>query len=572
MWSSRSHTSRSSVRALGASMLAVLVCLLAACAEGATGGPAGHQAPVGGFGGVGAGGTGGALPTGGTGGAGGDVAVGGMGGSAGSGGAAGVRGWLGGDGGTEVLLDAGGGEIEGPWSAGIPIDPYAQKPGDPAAGYAYLTNAGYFGCGVPKRFFGLVQPFATLPGISNEPLPGRTATVDGAPLGYNWNLAKNKDGVDVVYMNCLQCHAGKFNGKLIVGLGNVDADWTVNLGNAAGASGLLGLLGPTPQEQAELNKFIGRLNVIGTPAVMRVVGTNPAEMLAVTFVSHRDRNTLAWSDTALLRVPAIDDMKPGETIVSDVPPWWRMSKKHAQFYNGMGRGDHRRSMMLAGSLCTDSVAEAEAIDAHFNDVAAYISSIEPPAWPWAIDAALAEQGHDIFLETCAGCHGTYAPDFESYPNLLIPRTEVKTDFAVSSAGTTDYYGSNMADWYNNSWYGQIGPYEPFDGYVAPPLDAIWATAPYLHNGSVPDMETLLDSTKRPAYWRRVDHDTTNYDQDSLGFPWLPLTAGQNAPPFGVAANQIYDTTLLTHSNSGHNYGDALTPAERRAVIEYLKTL
>ena len=36
-------------------------------------------------------------------------------------------------------------------------------------------------------------------------------------------------------------------------------------------------------------------------------------------------------------------------------------------------------------------------------------------------------------------------------------------------------------------------FEPFDGYIAPPLDGIWITAPYLHNGSVPDLETLLNS-------------------------------------------------------------------------------
>jgi hypothetical protein len=73
-------------------------------------------------------------------------------------------------------------EEEGPWASGIPLDPQAQKPGDPQAGYDYLVNAGYFGCGVPSRFFGLVKPFATLPGISNEGLPGRTAMHEGAPL------------------------------------------------------------------------------------------------------------------------------------------------------------------------------------------------------------------------------------------------------------------------------------------------------------------------------------------------------------------------------------------------------
>jgi cytochrome c5 len=491
---------------------------------------------------------------------------------------AGTLGSGGSDAGASGASGAGAGGVAGgdagpvnPWDKGIQIPPYPQQLGDPAAGYTYLTSGGYFGCGVPQRFFGLVQPFATLQGISSEALPGRNATVDGRPLGYTWNLAKNADGLDVVYMNCLQCHAGKFNGKLVMGLGNADADWTANLADMAPAADLLALLVPTPLEKKELDKFIGRLRVIGGPAVMRTVGTNPAEMLATTFVSHRDRNTLAWSDTPLLTIPALENQPAGTTITSKTPPWWRMAKKHAQFYNGMGRGDHRRSMMLAGSLCTDSVSQAEAIDKHFDDVAAYIASIEPPAYPFAIDAALAEKGRTLFTESCAGCHGTYG-SVETYPNLLIPLEEIGTDPAVALGGTSKEFGSDLVEWYNQSWYGQIGHYEPYKGYVAPPLDAVWATAPYLHNGSVPDIETLLDSTKRPKYWRRVDHDTANYDQNTLGFRWVAEASGQNAPPLGVAAKNIYDTAQYSHFNTGHSYGDSFTPEQRRAVIEYLKTL
>jgi hypothetical protein len=477
--------------------------------------------------------------------------------------------------GVGSAADAGG--PLGPWSAGIEIPYQPQADGDVKAGYEYLTNAGYFGCGVPSRFFGLVQPFATLPGISNEPLPGRTTMVDGRPLGYTWNLAKNADGVDVVYMNCLQCHAGKFDGKLIIGLGNVDADWTQNLGAVAGAAGLLGVLGPTPMEQKEFDKFIGRLRVIGTPAVMKTVGTNPAEMLATTFVSHRHRDTLAWSDTPLIRISALDEAPPGTIITSKTPPWWRMAKKHSQFYNGMGRGDHRRSEMLAGSLCTDTVEQAEAIDKHFVHVSAYIRSVKAPVYPFAINRALAAEGKPIFQESCAGCHGTYADNpmddaNDTYPNLVIPSDEIKTDPAVGLGGTEKQYGSELVEWYNNSWYGEIGHYEPFAGYVAPPLDAVWATAPYLHNGSVPDIATLLQSSKRPKYWRRVDHDTTNYDEATLGFPWEGLASGQAAPPLGVEAKNIYDTTQYSHSNTGHTYGDELTDAQRKALIEYLKTL
>jgi mono/diheme cytochrome c family protein len=456
------------------------------------------------------------------------------------------------------------------------VPPSPQEPGDPAAGYAYLTSGGYFGCGIPSRFFGLVGPFATLPGIPNEPLPQRNVTVGGSPLPYNWNLATDPDpaagGLQVVYMNCLQCHAGMANGQLVIGLGNVDADWTQNLAAVAGAAGLLGVLGPTPAEQAQLDKFIGRLKVIGPTAVMTTIGDNPAEMLATTFVSNRDVNTLAWSDTALFTIPALAALPPGQSLTSRVPPWWRMAKKNGQFYNAMGRGDHRRSEMLAGSLCTDSVDQANAIDAHFNDVNAFIRSVKPPPYPFPIDSARAAGGHLVFTQTCAGCHGTYAPDPVTYPNLVIPHDTILTDDFVSLGGTSVYYGSQLVDWYNQSWYGQVGHYVPQDGYIAPPLDGVWAIAPYLHNGSVPDVATLLDSTKRPKYWSRVDHDSKHYDQAAMGFPWTARSTGQSNPPLGVAAKTIYDTTQPSHSSSGHTFGDVLTNDQRTALIEYLKTL
>jgi hypothetical protein len=70
----------------------------------------------------------------------------------------------------------------------------------------------------------------------------------------------------------------------------------------------------------------------------------------------------------------------------------------------------------------------------------------------------------------------------------------------------------------------------------------------------------------------VDHDTTHYDQDTLGFPWVALQSGQSSPPPGVAAKDIYDTEQFSHFNTGHTYGDSLTDDQRRALIEYLKTL
>ena len=53
-----------------------------------------------------------------------------------------------------------------------------------------------------------------------------------------------------------------------------------------------------------------------------------------------------------------------------------------------------------------------------------------------------------------------------------------------------------------------------------------------------------------------------------------LTTGSvhNAEVPPIERRKVYDTTHSGRSNAGHTYGDELTDAERRAVIEYLKTL
>jgi mono/diheme cytochrome c family protein len=261
-------------------------------------------------------------------------------------------------------------------------------------------------------------------------------------------------------------------------------------------------------------------------------------------------------------------------VTSDPPPWWRVHKKHALFYNGMARGDHRGTMSAATSVCVDSVPRAQEVDEMFKDINAFIESIRAPIYGRPIDATLAATGEQVFLRDCAMCHGIYDANEvdESYPNLLIPLDVIGTDPVVANAGVI--HTPELVDWYNGSFYGQITPLEPndpFPGYMPPPLDGIWATAPYLHNGSVPTLDLLLNSGARPTYWKRVDYDSTNFDEEAVGWPWIEVETPQaEAPP--AEAKFIYDTTYWSQSNKGHRFGDHLSDEERRAVLEYLKTL
>ena len=228
-------------------------------------------------------------------------------------------------------------------------------------------------------------------------------------------------------------------------------------------------------------------------------------------------------------------------------------------------------------MCVDNVAEAERVDRFFVDIQSYIRTVRAPPWPFAIDSALARDGEPIFARHCAGCHGTYDADEsrETYPNLLIPLDVIGTDPVVANAGVI--HAPDLVSWYNQSFYGQVTRFEPVDlasgvvGYTPPPLDGIWATAPFLHNGSVPTLAQLLDSSTRPSVWRRLDYDSTHFDEAAVGWPHEVLAIAQEDAP-ADEQRHIYDTAHWSQSMAGHNYGDALSDSERQALLEYLKTL
>ena len=448
----------------------------------------------------------------------------------------------------------------GAWESGIAIEMPELPPGDPEAGYEALLTRDYVSCGIPWSVFSVAEGVVGV----EEPLPGREGK--NAEVGHSWNVVTLDDGSELVVSNCLQCHAGRFNGELIVGLGKADIDNTTPLNDTLDP---LPNLPETNDANIAFNKFKSRVSTLGPSVVMQTVGSNPAVMYAIGLFAHRDPETLEWIEEAQFEVDE------GDNLPADTPPWWRASKKATHFANGMSRGDHRGTMILASSLCTDSVEEAEGLLEYFVDVQAYLASLEAPEYPFAIDQPLADEGKPLFECHCAGCHGTYDDDpaAETFPNLLIPLDVIGTDptFAERAAPGGAY--NHLESRFNASFYGsvtEIVTADPVAGYTAPPLDGIWATAPFLHNGSVPTLELVLDSMARPNAWRRLDYDSTNFDEEALGWPWEESVGHDEAP--SEERKWIYDTSAFGHGNGGHTYGDALDERERTAVLEYLKTL
>lgn len=438
-----------------------------------------------------------------------------------------------------------------PTSIGIAIEESNQRIGDAEKGWDYLINGGYVSSGIPFDLY------KSLFGDDTANVLQRTG--DNALISPEFTSTVHKNGVKIVAPNCLTCHAQKLNGELIVGLGNNSFNYAGDLSGITPVVDLLvsGNYGNPSAEWDAYEQFSISSTKVNQNTQTDVRGVNPADQLTAVLVAHRDPETLEWIDEPQLEIPSV-------TVPTDVPAWWLLKKKHAMFYTGIGRGDYSKFLMASSLLTLADTTEARGIDEHFVDVLAWINSLEAPEYPEPIDENLATEGKSLFDANCARCHGKYDGTSE-YPNLLIPVNEVNTDATLADAYKMETFGS-FVNWYNSSWFStgnNGGQLVVESGYIAPPLDGVWATAPYLHNGSVPDLASLLNSNTRPDYWKREYFDYT-YDMDKVGWPHAVLESKQNS--------ETYDTSIPGYSNSGHTYGDKFSDQERLSVIEYLKTL
>lgn len=429
----------------------------------------------------------------------------------------------------------------------VPVPASPQRVGDARKGYEYLLTGDYVRGGLPQSLFNLGYP--------KEPIylqrEGRNKKL---PHGFNAVTAPN--GEPLVAPNCMQCHAQVFEEQLYIGLGNTFIDFSNSQRpNAKGIGVVTKLLKTTAPKAFEASEsFFTVTKTIAPGLVADVRGVNLAGRLTNLLIAHRDPQTLEWQNDPLLEIPE-------EAIPSDTPPWWLLKKKNAMFYNGFGRGDFGRFLMGSNLLTVKDASEAASVDNHMPDMLAFIYSLKAPKYPKATNEELAASGKIIFEKKCASCHGTYGQE-EKFPNLLIPQAIIQTDsFLYKSSFTSPQF----VQWFNNSWFNSgdhPARLEPFAGYIAPPLDGIWITAPYLHNGSVPTLEALLNSKLRPKYWSR-NFDKPEYDYEKLGWKHV----AHDAPKA-----KAYNTSLPGYGNYGHTFGDRLTDAERNAVLEYLKTL
>ncbi len=368
-------------------------------------------------------------------------------------------------------------------------------------------------------------------GLHPAPYPN-----DGLPMGMR--RAPSKDGTRVgLQIDCLLCHGGSIGGTSYVGLGNTQLDSQTLFRELTHAEGRIF------PEVFVLNTTRGTVNA----------GQMSAQLLSL-------RNP----DLSRRFIPLRLDANLPEL---DTPAWWTLGKKSTQYYDGRtdARSVRTNMQFLLGEK---SLQDFKDLEPTFADIRAYLRSLKPPRYPFPIDAYKASSRRlSPSRQICARCHGTYGTG-GLYPNKIVPLDVIGTDPARAE-GISD----KLIAHYSSTWFGQeYPPAGEMIGYQAPPLDGVWATAPYLHNGSVPTLHDLLKSSDRPSKYRRPP--STSFDHyDPVKVGWkaeiVVDSPDPNASPREVKS--VYDTSRWGLSNKGHTFGDKLSEEQRADVIEYLKT-
>ena len=256
--------------------------------------------------------------------------------------------------------------------------------------------------------------------------------------------------------------------------------------------------------------------------------------------------------------------------VTNVPPWWNMRYKTHIFADATIPFSKRFFITNAGDLFAPKGIFLKQ-EAYLDDIFEMVASTQPPAFPGPIDKKLADYGRYVFENTCSKCHGQY-DDYGAlvkYPNKIIAIEKIGTDRERAFPGGKD----KAYEFFKNSWLGEFvsNQFQETQGYLAPPLKGIWATAPYLHNGSVPTLWALMHSEQRPNIWQ-VSSQASDYDLEKVGLVYKELSEFPKDEKNTAVISRIYNTQVLGRGSRGHTFPDKLDESEKREVLEYLKTL
>jgi hypothetical protein len=256
---------------------------------------------------------------------------------------------------------------------------------------------------------------------------------------------------------------------------------------------------------------------------------------------------------------------------SNFPSVWNQHPREGMnlHWDGNNSSVQERDLSAAlGAGVTPTTVDRAAI----GRVERWMSDVQPPQFPdpSAINAVAAEQGRTLYARYCADCHGmrdpsgVYSYDRNRFQRLgeITPLDAIGTDRGRWASYTQAFAGAQNTLYAGYPW--RFSHFRKTVGYANQPLDGVWARSPYLHNGSVPTLRDLLEpANKRPGIWYR---GSDLFDVKKVGYR---SEAGTGEDLFR------YDTSVLGNGNSGHEgaaYGTELSPSDKDALVEYMKTL
>jgi cytochrome c5 len=276
---------------------------------------------------------------------------------------------------------------------------------------------------------------------------------------------------------------------------------------------------------------------------------------------------------------------------------------------------------LVSKTPEEGLFSSNAMLLNLETIEGMLSRLAPPKWPeevfGKIDHAKANEGAVVFAQYCATCHNSYPYTWTQANKYgkrfievgMVPESYVGTDpgqfrdlrpYALTRqlgaqlpspatgaplipAGDLYYVlmdrilGSALDKLHLTEeqsvrihGYRQLPlpPPSRVDIYKAAPREGVWATPPFMHNGSVPNLYEMLipasERTKKFYVGREFDPIKVGVD-----------TSGKSGP-------YLVDTALPGSSNQGHSFqngprgngiiGPLLTERQRWALVEYLKSI
>jgi hypothetical protein len=357
-------------------------------------------------------------------------------------------------------------------------------------------------------------------------------------------------GAPVVAMGCVLCHSGRAAGRFVVGLGNKRID-------------------------------VGEMGSVGH-AMWPLVAASPSAGLL------KDPR---WTNTTKGLVPdaliqqwfyrSAGLSLPPDLPAAEVKPphlWgYGEKRKIGLFCDGFGDGSEPGWAAMVELASGQTPETVRSYRTRLDEVEHLLEQLLPPSYPFSIDQDLAGRGLPVFQRTCSGCHGEYSKDSDGLPIYQAPRfipwDAVETDHQRLLCITPEFRRLVESNPLNDMIRAQRLP----PGYFAPRLDGIWARFPYLHNASAPTIRDLLTPVdRRPQIWSLADAgELQRFDREALGLavPRGPgLAQARLRLQARLSSRDIYITSREGHSNQGHAFGSTLPEEQKRALIEYLKTL